>query len=154
MRKTAEEKKRKYEEDVALRAEEEQKKEDQEASKLRKEEKEIEELLQQINTKIEDFKGVMIPLSKHMTNRVPFWRDGSGRSAAEYCMVATTDKRVEVSISGRGSRGYISIPHTDIRQAISELDSNSSRKALLQQFLLHLPIFEQYYVDNMEKYQA
>jgi len=145
LRTKAEEKKRIHEENIARRTEKELEIAAEKASIDKQENEEIMELLQEIDAKIKSFREIMIPLRQHMIDPVPFYQDKSIRSTTIYSICATQDKQVEISISGSAAGG-----RSNIKTIISGLESNSSKINLLRQFLQRFPVFERYYVDNMD----
>jgi len=149
LRKKAEEKKRKYEEEIAQAAKKNQEKMASEELNDRLDDEEVNKLLQQVEAEIADFKEVMIPLRRPMNDEDHFDTNQTGKSAVSYHIVATADKQVLVSMRGSSISGL-----DDIRSIITRPDLKVHRVDLLKRFLSRLPKFEQYYVDNMERYKA
>lgn len=121
-----------------------QKKELDEKAKRDEEHKnQKEDLLNEIKKELGEFEPKMLPLRRRLLDQQNFY---SARST-QFSLVATEDKRIEISASGK-RQGL----HYSIYSLADETELQPYILDLLRAFLSRLKRFERYYAENIEKY--
>jgi hypothetical protein len=149
LRKKAEEKKRAYDEANAQKTKEKQAEKAEKELSDKTEQEEVDKLLKQAEKEITEFEKIMIPTRRIVTDNKNFYMVHVGKGVVNCNIIATEDKRIDISMMG----SHISA-RSDIRYIISRPELKGERADFLRAFLRHLPKFEEYYVDSMDKNKA
>lgn len=118
------------------------KEEDEIARRDEEHEKQKEDILHEIKKELDEFEPKLLPLRRRLLDPQSFSTAWNTR----FSIVATEDKRIEISASGK-FYGNPSIYHLANKPELQPYILD-----LLRHFLIRLKQFEKYYAENVEKY--
>ncbi len=120
-----------------------QKKEiDEKAKRDEEHKKQKEDLLNEIKKELGEFQPKMLPLRRRLLDQQKFY----SAMSTQFSLVATEDKRIEISASGRLNG------NPSVYDLANKPELDPYILDLLRSFLIRLKQFERYYAENIEKY--
>jgi hypothetical protein len=104
---------------------------------------EKENILKEIRQELSEFEPKLLPLRRRLLDN----REFCNISNTRFSIVATEDKRIEISVSSGRYQG-----NPDIYSLANDPQFKENILDILRFFLIGLKQFEKYYADNVEKY--